>query len=331
MQWAKDSPVLDVNSDEEVSNFFDKYISASIPKDNDELKELVTSRQRHKCGTSYCTKKGTGCRFKFPKLASLRTVISRQTDMDTKNDIEEARFVQNYVWQQAISESQTEDSLSELHEILNCLGIHQDLYTQSLTKVSKKVEVIPKQNFSDVYINQYNKELLSLWKANMDIQFLQNAYSVVMYMFSYMMKKEKGMGELLKRVAEEVEQNTPTMREKLQKVGNAFMGAREFSAQEATMRVLSMPLVHKSKKVIYISGYAKDEWVKMPHWDIKNLGDDEEDIFQKSVHEFYSLCPGELENITLADFATTFQKSTRQSQEDRIHEEDHGHSNEETT
>ena len=93
----------------------------------------------------------------------------------------------------------------------------------------------------------------------MDIQFLQNAHSAVLYMFSYMMKKEKGMGELLKRVAEEVEQNSTCLKEKLQKVGNAFMGAREFSAQEATMRVLSMPLVHKSKKVIFVSSYPKDE------------------------------------------------------------------------
>ena len=34
----------------------------------------------------------------------------------------------------------------------------------------------------------------------MDIQFIKNAMSAIMYACSYMMKAEKGMGELLKQV-----------------------------------------------------------------------------------------------------------------------------------
>ena len=38
----------------------------------------------------------------------------------------------------------------------------------------------------------------------MDIQFIENAISTVMYVCNYMMKVEKGMGELLKWVCKEV-------------------------------------------------------------------------------------------------------------------------------
>ena len=36
------------------------------------------------------------------------------------------------------------------------------------------------------------------WQANVDIQFVLNAYACVMYVASYIMKTERSMGELLK-------------------------------------------------------------------------------------------------------------------------------------
>lgn len=55
---AKDAPTLDKNTDEEVINFVDKYISCKIPDEetDKELYKLVTSRQKHH-HTSTCKKK----------------------------------------------------------------------------------------------------------------------------------------------------------------------------------------------------------------------------------------------------------------------------------
>ena len=53
-------------------------------------------------------------------------------------------------------------------------------------------------------INNYNPSVLLAWRANMDIQFVLNAYyACVMYVASYTMKTERAMGELLKQVAAE--------------------------------------------------------------------------------------------------------------------------------
>ena len=43
------------------------------------------------------------------------------------------------------------------------------------------------------------------WQANMDIQFVLNAYSCIMYIASYIVKTERSMGELLKLVADEAD------------------------------------------------------------------------------------------------------------------------------
>ena len=69
------------------------------------------------------------------------------------------------------------------------------------------------------------------WQANMDIQFVLNAYACIMYVASYIMKTERSMGELLKRVAAEA--RTDELRTQLRKVGLAFLTHRDVSAQEA--------------------------------------------------------------------------------------------------
>ena len=50
---------------------------------------------------------------------------------------------------------QEEGSVTELEAMLNDLNIPGMLYTQAMTKVTKKkVEVIPKRDLTDTYINQ---------------------------------------------------------------------------------------------------------------------------------------------------------------------------------
>ena len=64
--------------------FIDKYISASIPDDDNELKDLVVVLQKHR-HSSYCAKKGR-YRFEFPKPPSDYTLIAEPlTDDEDPN------------------------------------------------------------------------------------------------------------------------------------------------------------------------------------------------------------------------------------------------------
>ncbi len=71
--------------------------------------------------------------------------------------------------------------------------------------MTKKTNVVLKRKPSDVWVNQYNKDLLRCWNANMDIQFVVDAYSCIVYIISYISKAERewiAVGKLRKRSTE---------------------------------------------------------------------------------------------------------------------------------
>ena len=77
--WVKDAPNLDENTDDEVTEFVDKYISCEIPPESDtELREIVCSVQTHSHKhTKSCRKTGKVCRFNFPRPPSNRAFICK--------------------------------------------------------------------------------------------------------------------------------------------------------------------------------------------------------------------------------------------------------------
>lgn len=67
--WVEGAPKRGEDSDENVINFIDKYITCKVPDENDdpELHEMVTTLHKHsKNHSKSCIKKGTICRFNFP-------------------------------------------------------------------------------------------------------------------------------------------------------------------------------------------------------------------------------------------------------------------------
>ena len=77
--WIKDAPKLDINTDEEVISFIDKYQTCVIPdEENTDLRNLVLSLKKH-VHSSTCRKRGS-CRFRFPHPPSGKTLIARSPD-----------------------------------------------------------------------------------------------------------------------------------------------------------------------------------------------------------------------------------------------------------
>ena len=107
-------------------------------------------------------------------------------------------------------------------------------YIDALEVSTNSNVVVLKREPGECCINNYNPSVMLAWQANMDIQFVLNAYACVMYVASYIMKTERSMGELLKRVAAEA--RTDELKTQLRKVGSAFLTHREVSAQEAVYR-----------------------------------------------------------------------------------------------
>ena len=198
-------------------DFIDQYVSCKLPNENDKLKDLVSLLQQHK-HSSYCKRNKT-CRFSFPKPPSQKTLI---TKFDPENtDVEHSGTVLKKV-QKLISDGNTDLSLTEL---LDKADVTETEYVDALETSCTGNIVVLQREPHECCINNYNS---SVMLANMDIQFVLNAYACIMYVASYIMKSERSMGELLKRVAAEA--RTDELRTQLRvEVGSAFLTHREVS------------------------------------------------------------------------------------------------------
>ena len=117
-----------------------------------------------------------------------------------------------------------EEATVPLDVILEQARVTEDEY-MSAAKVTKHVHsVVLQRNPSDAYTNGCNHEILCLWGANVDFQFVLDEYSTVMYVCLYMMKSEKAMGEVLKSVVKECKSDP--IEQQLKKIGKAFVGHR---------------------------------------------------------------------------------------------------------
>ena len=148
--------------------------------------------------------------------------------------------------------------------------------------------------------------MLSLWGGNVDLQDVINEIATVKYVCRYVMKGEKGMGETLKRVAKECQNDS--IQTQMNKIKKEFLGKRVLGAPESAMTVLSMWLMKKSRKVVPVMTSMKNECVSLPKLQshLAQLHDDDEGIFATSLIDRYGARPVSLQNMCLATFAVAY-------------------------
>ena len=293
----KDAPKHIESPDSDVCDFIDQYISCKLPAEDGKLRELVSLLQQHK-HSSYCKRNKT-CRFRFPKPPSPKTII---TKADPETDVEHSKAVLKKV-QELITESSTDLSLADL---LDKADLTETEYIEALETSCTGNIVVLERELGECCINNYNPSVLLAWQANMDIQFVLNAYACVMYVASYIMKTERAMGELLKQVAAEA--RTDELKTQLRKVGSAFLTHREVSTQEAFYRLLSLPMKQLSRSVVFVDTNPKHERMAVlkTNDSLSQLDDDDTNVFQKSLIDRYQHRPQQLSSMCLAEFAATY-------------------------
>ena len=193
--WVKDAPKYMESPDSDVCDFIDQYVLCALPTEDGKLRELVLLLQQHK-HSLYCKRNKT-CHFDFLKPPSPKTLI---TEFDPENtDVQYSKTVLKKV-QKLLAESSTDVSLADL---LYKADLTEKEYVEALQTSCTGNVVVLKCETNECCINKYNPAVMLAWQANIDILFVLNAYACVMYVASYIMKTERSMGELLKRVATE--------------------------------------------------------------------------------------------------------------------------------
>lgn len=108
-------------------------------------------------------------------------------------------------------------------EFLTKLELNFDSYILAVRSGLATTKVFLKRSLAEIRINSYNKVLLESWEANMDIQFIIDAFSCVSYIVSYISKGQRGMSNLLSDASREAKDRASGVRDQVRSVCNTFL------------------------------------------------------------------------------------------------------------
>ncbi|XP_046810029.1 uncharacterized protein LOC124420612 [Lucilia cuprina] len=320
--WIENSPQLDItnhNSFPDVISFIDRFISTDSSKD--EVKDFIVY-QEHNHSRS-CQREIRGrkiCRFGIPHPPLPNTEILLPLPEDTNAD-DIKRHINNFENIQdllnAKLSSMEEEQINSFERFLSNerINISYDDYILALRSSLKQPKIFLKRSFKDRFINAFNSKILTMQRANMDIQFVIDAYACVSYIVNYINKSNRGVSKILQEVMEEIRAGNFTVKQRLQHIGNKFISASEVSAQEASYNILGMHLSQCISPEVYINTFIPEKRVRIikSRQELEKLSSESTEIFQTNILDYYVQRPDILNNICLAYFAAfyKFSKSIR--------------------
>ena len=331
--------------DKEITELIDEWVSCSLDTGSEPLNILVKEVNVH--GHTHSCEKGKSpdCRFNFPRFPSKKTLIAHPPSLDmTEERISQLeailKKVKNRLNELTDEEIQV-DYLNDLDTFLNELEIDTDDYEAALSTSHKGKVVVLKRTLLERNVNNYNKEFLTAWRANMDIQFCYDSYAVVTYLTDYITKVDRGVTKALKNAVHESKGCNDW--DRLNYVKKAYFTNRQVSVAEATYRLTSGMNLKKSnvKSKFVATGFQENRfnfYNKIKEEEDSNSDynsdteteteDEDEDIEEKretpckgislpgrqgkfrkaeTIHKKYANRPDELENVCLAQFSTSFE------------------------
>ena len=311
--WVEGAPRLDTHSHDEIVSFIDRYISARMPSESDdpELYEIVSSVQKHSPNHSASCRKGKTkkkCRFNFPKPCSPETFIVEPLDSD-----DDKRSYSEKLLKQLFTALESGNEFTNITELYSLCGIHNfEEFQEAMRVVAKKASVVLKRNQEDVFINNYNPDLLRAWNANIDVQYVLDPYSCIMYIISYIAKSENELGVVLKQAREEMIKEGMNVNEArcMRSLAHKYFTHREVSVQEAVVRLSGYKLKQFSRKVIFIPTNEQDVRMSKPLVQImNNEGDERSGIWLTSIYDRYYARPktDEFNDMCLARFVADYR------------------------
>ena len=131
----------------------------------------------------------------------------------------------------------------------------------------------------------------------------------------YINKSENGMSKLLREALNELKKGNNTVRERLRVIANKFLNSSEISAQEAVYHILSIPLSISSRSTIFINTNRPENRISMVKSDeiLQKLEPDSKDIFLEGLVDMYINRPDQMKSVCLADFASLYNVSKKQT------------------
>lgn len=156
------------------------------------------------------------------------------------------------------------------------------------------------RRLSEMRMNSYNKTMLQMTQANMDIQFCLDPYAAATYVASYMMKGQRGMSKAMNAACAEARANNDSIKNIVRHMGNIFQRASEVSAQEAVYLCLGLVFCRSSRVCKFVSTAPPEErtFIARQEGELKKLDDDSTDIAYPSLIDKYANRPANLFHLS---------------------------------
>ncbi|CAF4391999.1 unnamed protein product [Rotaria socialis] len=326
--WLKNAPKYDKNnpkSIEQCIEFIDKLISvnAKLTEFSDELINLQRHKHSHTCKKH--VKNRIKCRFGIPYFPIRKTMILEPFTDDekfTKKEREEISKNKQNVIKELENISKDKDNSLTFEEFLEHVNMNEEEYIKMIRSELEKAKVFLKRAPNEIRINAYNPMIMSLHRANMDIQFILVPYACLTYCVNYISKSENGMSKLLREAFNELQKGNHTVKERLRVLANKFLNSSEISAQEAVYHILSIPLSINSRSTIFINTNRPENRISMVKSDeiLQKLDPDSKDIFVQGLIDMYVNRPDDMKNVCFVDFASLYNVTKRIAYNDGIAE-----------
>ena len=296
--WIENAPTLETNSEREIVQFVDKYLTCNT--DNEKTANFV-GLQSHKHSRT-CRKKGKPiCRFRFPLPPLPRTMLlyplEEDVDKYKKKNTELLKAMNEY-------KDNVDMTFEEFLE--NCAKMDFDDYIKCIRSSLKAPKVFLERKTKDMRINLFNEGILCAWKANLDIQIVLEPYGCASYIVGYISKSQRGMSAQLDAAAKEARKGNLDLKKQVRHIGNVFSNFVEVSAQEAVYLDLQIPLTKCTRDIVFVNTSVPEERIFLlkPKAALDELPAESTDVESDNVIQRYSKRPKQLSKYCLADYVS---------------------------
>ena len=341
MQKIKNDHALDDHDIQCLTSFIDAFVTVDLT--DPEVQSIVREVNIHH-HTKTCRKKGTTCRFQYPKFPSTKTIISKpymhmdvpdkrgqQVSDDKKRKLYQKLHakldqVQNILEDEDVMKKiEAMPSEQQIPSLCKEAGVSLTDYEAALEYSSGKYGVVLKRSVGERFVNSYNQEWIKAWDGNMDMQVCLDYFAVITYITDYVSKDSSELMHVLLQVAKQC-QSDP-IKEKMKTVKNTFLTHRQMGEAEVYFRLFpELHLKESNIKAVFLptgfpehrSSFLKKVNSEERHQYSKDSlvtisGKDGEYVEKPSMISKYSRRPPKLEGMCLMEFAKVYDAVSRRT------------------
>ena len=305
--------------------------------------------------TSTCYKKGSTCRFGFPRPPAPYTIISQPVEgLNTaerrslfKNHDEVISKVMMVVdskdyQDEILSKS---DKKSEMKGLEHATGkemrikeacqkakVDYEHYIKALSVNRMGYKIVLSRDVDELYVNNFNPEWMRNWDANLDIQVAIDFFAIITYISNYISKPDNAVVDMVRKAVKEA--SATDYKEKMKIAANVFLKSRQIYESEAVYRLIpSLTLSMSNVSCQFVSTGFKEErsvrWIKATEEQLKSgikvvQLDNQEGFYfeQQTMWDKYLRRPLSLEEISFAQFSKMYRSMSRKKGGNHVNDDE---------